>query len=216
VTDPYRTNPWPPFVDAVVLVFAAFVLVMLVAIAKERGLIADLSAQRAELAKVREDKKRIEKRLSALAAPAAMDIEDGRVILQGEVLFDSGSAELTPAGKAFIERLVGPMRELLAIEPDQMVMVAGHTDDMPVRPNNGKYASNWELSTARATSVARALTGVGLPETRVFAAGFGHNHPRVVNSSDDSRQKNRRIEVLLVPIHAVTEKALTAQAETMR
>jgi len=203
--DPYRTNPWPPFVDGIVLVFAAFVLVMLVVLAKERGLIADLGAQSMELEKLRADKKRIEKRLMALAAPAAVDVEDGRVILQGEVLFDSGSAELTSDGRAFIARLAPPLKELLAAEPDQMVMVAGHTDDLPVR-SNGRYPSNWELSTARATSVARALAGMDMQETRVFAAGFGQNQPRVPNSSDENRQKNRRIEVLLVPIHAVAHE----------
>lgn len=202
MSDPYRTNPWPPFVDGIVLVFAAFVLVMLVVLAKDRGLIADLGAQSKELEKLRADKLRIEKRLLAIAAPAAVDVEDGRVILQGEVLFDSGSAELTAEGKAFLARLAPPLKDLLAAEPDQMVMVSGHTDDMPVR-SNGRYESNWELSTARATSVARELARMQMQETRVFAAGFGQNHPRVPNTSEGNRQKNRRIEVLLVPIHAV-------------
>src|SRR5687767_14829241 len=112
-TDPCRSNPWPPFVDGIVLVFAAFVLIMLVVLAKERGLIADMSAQTAELEKLRADKKRIEQRLTALAGPAMLEVEDGRVILQGEVLFDSGSAELKEEGRAFIARLAAPLKELL-------------------------------------------------------------------------------------------------------
>ena len=127
------------------------------------------------------------------------------MILQGEVLFDSGADQLRPEGRAFLERLAPSLASLLAEEPDQMVLVGGHTDDRTLR-GDGRFASNWELSAARALAVTRVLTGAGLPSTRVVAAGFGSQHPRVPNADEHARRKNRRIEVLLVPIHAVASR----------
>jgi chemotaxis protein MotB len=86
-----------------------------------------------------------------------------------------------------------------------MVLVGGHTDDRTLR-GDGRFASNWELSTARALAVTRVLTGAGLPAARVVAAGFGAQHPRVANTDEAARRKNRRIEVLLVPIHSVASR----------
>ena len=199
-------NQWPPFVDAMVLVFAAFFFITLVALVKQQRTLGSLEAQSAELERLRADKARIEKRLSTLAGSAAfVEVEDGKVILQGEVLFDSGSAELRPEGEKFLRTLALPLKQLLEAERDQMVMIAGHTDDLPLRAS-ARFSSNWELSTARATSVAKALSAAELPEAKVIAAGFGQHHPRVANSDEASRKQNRRIEVLLVPMHAVTNQ----------
>jgi flagellar motor protein MotB len=133
------------------------------------------------------------------------EVEEGKVILQGEVLFDSGSDELRPAGRDFLGKLAPQLAGLLAAEPDQMVLVGGHTDDKLVR-NNARFASNWELSTARATAVTRVLMTGGVPAGHIVAAGFGAEHPRKPNSDDAARRQNRRIEVLLVPIHAVASR----------
>jgi chemotaxis protein MotB len=85
-----------------------------------------------------------------------------------------------------------------------MVLVGGHTDDRPI--HNARFPSNWELSTARAVAVSQALAGAGVDPTRLVASGFGPYHPRAPNRDDDSRRKNRRIEVLLVPIRAVSSR----------
>ena len=199
-------NQWPPFVDAMVLVFAAFFFITLIALVKQQRTLGSLEAQSAELERLRADKARIEKRLSTLAGSAAfVEVEDGKVILQGEVLFDSGSAELKPEGEKFLRTLALPLKQLLDAERDQMVMIAGHTDDLPLRAT-ARFSSNWELSTARATSVAKALSAAELPEAKVIAAGFGQHHPRVANVDEATRKQNRRIEVLLVPMHAVTNQ----------
>jgi flagellar motor protein MotB len=199
-------NQWPPFVDAMVLVFAAFFFITLIALVKQQRTLGSLEAQSAELERLRADKARIEKRLSTLAGSAAfVEVEDGKVILQGEVLFDSGSAELRPEGEKFLRTLALPLKQLLDAERDQMVMIAGHTDDVPLRAS-ARFSSNWELSTARATSVAKALSAAELPEAKVIAAGFGQHHPRVPNTDEAARKQNRRIEVLLVPMHAVTNQ----------
>jgi flagellar motor protein MotB len=200
----FPLNIWPPFVDALALVLAAFVLLMLVALVAQRGLLGRLRERDGELTRLREDKARIERRLRALAPRGSIDVDDGKVILQGEVLFDSGSDALKPAGAALMTEMGRNLPALLAAEPTQMVLVGGHTDDRPI--HGGRFASNWELSTARALAVARVLTAAGVPAGRVMAAGFGEHHPRAANDSEPGRAKNRRIEVLLVPVQAVSSR----------
>jgi flagellar motor protein MotB len=201
----FPVNVWPPFVDALVLVLAVFVLLSLIAFVAQQALVKRVREGAREIETLRAEKARIERRLRALAPGGAIEVEEGKVILQGEVLFDSGSDQLRPEGDAFIGRLAPTLVALLEAERDQMVLVGGHTDDRPLR-GDGRFASNWELSTARALAVTRVLTAAGLPATRVVAAGFGAEHPRVLNADEASRRKNRRIEVLLVPIQSVASR----------
>jgi flagellar motor protein MotB len=201
----FPVNVWPPFVDALALVLAAFVLLMLVALVAQQALVHRLRDRDHEVAALRAEKTRIERRLRALAASGMVEVDEGKVILQGEVLFDSGSDRLRAEGRAFLERLAPQLAGLLAAERDQMVLVGGHTDDRPLR-GNAAFPSNWELSTARAVAVTRVLMGAGLPAPRIVAAGFGAEHPRAPNLDEVSRRKNRRIEILLVPIHSVASR----------
>jgi len=143
--------------------------------------------------------------LRALAPSGTIEIEEGKVILQGEVLFDSGSDGLRPEGRLFLERIGSKLETLLESEPGQMVFVGGHTDDRALR-GNAAFASNWELSAARALAVTRVLIGAGLDRRRIVAAGFGAEHPRVPNADEAARRKNRRIEVLLVPMESVASR----------
>jgi flagellar motor protein MotB len=200
----FPVNVWPPLVDALTLALAAFVLLMVMAAAAQSGLVARLRAGERELAKVQKDKARIERRLRALAPSGGIEIEEGKVILQGEVLFASGSDELSPDGRATLGQMAPALAGLLAAEPDQMILVGGHTDDVPIA--NQRFASNWELSAARSTAVARALIGGGLPPSRVVASGFGSFHPRAPNRDAESRRRNRRIEVLVVPVRVVSSR----------
>jgi len=201
----FPVNVWPPFVDALVLVLAVFVLLSLIAFVAQQALVKRVREGAREIETLRAEKARIERRLRALAPGGAIEVEEGKVILQGEVLFDSGSDQLRPEGDAFIGRMAPTLVALLEAERNQMVLVGGHTDDRPLR-GDGRFASNWELSTARALAVTRVLTAAGLPATRVVAAGFGAEHPRVPNADEASRRKNRRIEVLLVPIQSVASR----------
>jgi flagellar motor protein MotB len=200
----FPINAWPPFVDALTLVLAAFVLLMIVALVAQRGLLGRLRERDQELTRLREDKTRIERRLRALAPRGSIDIDDGKVILQGEVLFDSGSDALRAGGDALMTEMGRSLAGLLALEPGQMVLVGGHTDDRPI--HGGRFGSNWELSAARALAVARVLMRAGVPSGRVVASGFGEHHPRASNDDEDGRARNRRIEVLLVPIQAVSSR----------
>ncbi|MFO0680721.1 MAG: OmpA family protein [Sandaracinus sp.] len=115
------------------------------------------------------------------------------VELPDNVLFDSGEAELKPEGQATLQS-VGQI--LMTIEGRQF-QVAGHTDSVPV--HGRRWASNWELSTARAVSVARFLIGAGMPADRLSAAGYADTQPVDTNDTDEGRAHNRRIEIVLVP-----------------
>jgi flagellar motor protein MotB len=203
--DLFPVNVWPPFIDAVVLALAAFVLLTIVALGVQQALQKRVRESDRELQSLRADKERIERRLRALAPSGTIEIEEGKVILQGEVLFDSGSDALRPEGRVFLERIGPKLETLLEAEPAQMVFVGGHTDDRALR-GNAAFASNWELSTARALAVTRVLIGAGLDSRRVVAAGFGAGHPRVANTDEAARRKNRRIEVLLVPMGSVASR----------
>lgn len=200
----FPVNVWPPFVDTLTLVLAAFVLLVAVAALAQRSLIAKLRAGENELERVRAEKARIERRLAALSSTGAITVEDGKVIVQGELLFASGSDELSPDGRATIEHLAPALGKLVAAEADQMIVIGGHTDDVPI--TNAHFRSNWELSAARATSVARALVAAGFPAERVVASGFGEHHPRVANDGPEARRQNRRIEVMVVPMHAMSSR----------
>jgi chemotaxis protein MotB len=203
-TELFPVNVWPPFVDALTLVLAAFVLLMVTAALAQRSLLVKVRSGENELEKLRDEKARIERRLKSLASTGSIEVEEGKVILQGEVLFASGSDVLSARGDDTLSKMAGPLAQLTAAEPDQMILVGGHTDDVPIA--NQRFASNWELSAARATQVAHALIQAGLPADRVVASGFGSYHPRASNIDPEGRQRNRRIEVLVVPIRAVSSR----------
>lgn len=125
-------------------------------------------------------------------------IEGDRFLLQAELLFPSGNADLSDQGKLELEELARLLKEIIPAIPDDLqwiLRVDGHTDRVPI--NSGKYPSNWELSTARAVSVVRYLAGQGIPEERLAAAGFSKFHPLDPTDTDQAYRKNRRIEIKL-------------------
>lgn len=200
----FALNVWPPMVDALALILAAFVFVFLVGAVRQADALQRLLKADRELSRMRAEKEALERRLSALARGAALQIEDGKFILQGEVLFDSGSDELRPEGAQLMTRLGQALGPVLVAEPDQAVMVGGHTDNVPIRTE--RFPSNWALSTARAEAVAKVLIAAGLSPERLVVAGFGSHRPRRDNGTEESRRQNRRIEVLLVPIKSVSTR----------
>ncbi len=110
------------------------------------------------------------------------------------ILFASGSAELKPEGKAVLKKLATQILKL----PDQRVRVEGHTDNVPI--STARFPSNWELSASRAAQVVRAFEEAGLDSTRLEAIGFGPNRPIEDNATAEGRSRNRRIEIVLVPV----------------
>ena len=129
------------------------------------------------------------------AGTLRVDIVDGRMVLQigTDILFPSGSADLSKEGVAALKQ-VG---SVLATMADNEYQVEGHTDDVPI--HNAMFASNWELSTTRATRVVQFLIGDGrLPAERLSAAGYAEHRPRVTNDSPDARARNRRVDIVVL------------------
>lgn len=122
-----------------------------------------------------------------------------RFVFQSEVLFLSGRTEINAAGRAEMAKLATALVDLEREIPDEIAWVLrvdGHTDDVPLS-GTGRLRDNWELSTARATSVVKLLIEQGVPPNRLVAAGFGEFQPLEPNSSDEARARNRRIELKL-------------------
>lgn len=121
-----------------------------------------------------------------------------RFVFQSEILFDTGSAVIGPEGRAQLERVAATLRDLSTDIPDDLdwvLQVNGHTDKVPIV--SGRYASNWELSTARAISVVRLMIDQGIPPHRLAAAGFAEFVPLTEGDSADALRRNRRIELKL-------------------
>ncbi|MEQ8656777.1 MAG: peptidoglycan -binding protein [Hyphomicrobiales bacterium] len=122
-----------------------------------------------------------------------------RFVFQSEVLFDSGAADINPGGSEELSRLADAVIELEAAIPSEInwvIRVDGHTDSRPLS-GTGLYATNWELSTARATSVVRFLIDEGVSPEHLMAAGFGEFQPIAEGEDDESLARNRRIEFKL-------------------
>jgi len=183
---------------------------------------ADLAAQKtqleADMVKLRGEKAAVEAEKQALLDQAAEkqrqydgivgqlkgEVQDGQlkitqyqnmltVDVADKILFDSGKAEIKGAGKAILKK-VG---EALS-KGDKSIRVVGHTDNVKVTAG-AAYASNWELSAARATTVVRFLQEqAGIEPKRLIAAGRGEYAPVAPNDSPENRQKNRRIEITLL------------------
>ncbi len=127
-------------------------------------------------------------------------LKDGlSVVLDDEVLFRSGSADLSADGK----KAVADLASQLGDQPYQIVVI-GNTDSVPVGVNSG-YASNWALAAARASAVVRHMADQGIPKQQLVAVSFGDTRPIASNDTAEGRSENRRIEVRLRPV-IVTEE----------
>ncbi len=121
-----------------------------------------------------------------------------RFVFQSEVLFPSGQAQMTPEGLAAIDQLAAAIVELekqIPPEIDWALQVDGHTDSKRIA--NPQFPSNWELSSARATSVVKYLISRGVSPKRLVAAGYGEFQPLEEGNSEDVLRRNRRIELKL-------------------
>jgi chemotaxis protein MotB len=119
----------------------------------------------------------------------------GRMVveLSENILFDSGKSELKKEGTAALQEVA----TVLGSIPDREFQIAGHTDNVPIK--SAKFASNWELSTARGVTVARSLAAQGVPANRLSAAGYAETQPVASNDTPEGRAQNRRIEIVLMP-----------------
>ena len=125
-----------------------------------------------------------------------------RLILDDDVLFASGSAELSAEGTAAIAQVSDELKDV----PYQIVVV-GNTDNVPIGPNTaGRYPSNWALAAARAAAVTRKMADGGIPKQQLVAVSFGDTQPIASNDTPEGRSENRRIEIRLRPVVPQTEE----------
>jgi chemotaxis protein MotB len=122
--------------------------------------------------------------------------KDGKVYvsLAEKLLFKSGSDVVDPKGKAALKTLA----TVLNSSKDFTVAIEGHTDDVPIKTK--RFTDNWDLSTARASSIVRILTNDnGFDSGRITSSGKSEFHPVSINTSAEGRANNRRTEVILSP-----------------
>ena len=166
---------------------------------------ADLQASVAELEK---EKDQVLQSAKGLESEMRNDLESKDVTiskLQGtrtvnildRVLFDSGEAELKPDGQAVLQKIAA----FLALHPELKIHVIGHTDNVPIRgAARSRFATNWELSTARALAAVRFLTEqAGVDPRRLGAVGYGEYRPVADNATPEGRARNRRIAITILP-----------------
>ena len=148
-----------------------------------------LSGQPSVLEKLSQDIEKVE-----LPEEMFVTIDDRGLVVsfRDTALFNKGSAELLPKAVKSLDRFI----KFLYVLPNQVV-IEGHTDDTPVV--TPLYPSNWELSSARASSVARFLEREGIRGGRMTVIGFGPYRPRFANDSPLKKALNRRIEIIVKP-----------------
>jgi chemotaxis protein MotB len=113
------------------------------------------------------------------------------IIINDSLLFKSGQAQIDPGFDKDLNQISG----ILSKYPNQ-IQIEGHTDSS--RINSGLYPSNWELSSARASSVVRAFIANGVPENQLLAIGYAANQPIDSNSSEEGRYRNRRVTIKII------------------
>jgi flagellar motor protein MotB len=125
----------------------------------------------------------------------------GVVRLSSDLTFEKGKDDVRPGPKAALEKFAKIMNTASAAP--FYVYVAGHTDDIPIRPGTAtfkRHPDNWYLSVHRAISVEQVLSGAGLKDTRIGAMGYGENYPIVPNAAGHKGSStNRRVELWVVP-----------------
>lgn len=182
------------------------------AAAKSEAALVDLKSQLAnsqaridELQKENESAQQTHKSLEE-EMRAALESKDVTISkLQGKltvnildrILFDSGEADLKPGGEGVLRKVA----EILTEHTNLQVHVVGHTDNVPIRPGaRSKFASNWELSTARATAAVRFMSEkAGVDPRRLGALGYGEFRPIADNATAEGRARNRRIAITILP-----------------
>ena len=194
-------------------------------IAKEREQLRQEQSQLAatleqeRLAK-EEEIKRLTRTQEELSKSLQDEISKGNITIQqvrdrltinmvDRVLFDSGQAQVKPAGVKVLKQVGDVLNKIT----DKQIRIEGHTDNVPISSKlQDRFKTNWELSTARATTVVRYLIDQGGVDRQYLSAvGYADTHPLASNDSEEGRSSNRRIEIVLYPKDL---KEIAGQVET--
>jgi flagellar motor protein MotB len=197
-----ETSVWAAFGDLMSGVLGAFVLILAVALVSQLDLAEQLRAEVQQRERETQRREALERALAGPLAAGRVTLNNGRIGIQGSVLFAPGSDQLHPEGLALLQSLAEPLQTYLA-QRDEVLMVSGFTDDRLVRSSGRdkqrKFEDNWELSALRALTVTRTLIQVGLPSSALFAAAFGPEQPVASNADAAGRALNRRVELAPTP-----------------
>lgn len=161
-----------------------------------------------ERAAKEEEIRRLTKTQEELSRSLQDEIAKGNITIQqvrdrltinmvDRVLFDSGQAQVKPAGLKVLKQVSDVLNKIT----DKQIRIEGHTDNVPISTKlQDRFKTNWELSTARATTVVRYLIDQGGVQPQALSAvGYADTHPIAGNDSEAGRSSNRRIEIVLYP-----------------
>ena len=197
-SDAQASPVWAIFSDLMAALVGILVLLLVWVIGIQLELSQSLEQEKAKRLAEEQRRMALEEALADPLASGRVTFHNGRIGISGSVLFQLNSDQLQPEGEALLSDLVKPLQVFLS-QHDDMLMVSGFTDDLPINRGNGRYADNWGLSAQRALTVTRTLIKQGMPADQVFAAAFGDNQPVAPNDNADSRARNRRVELTTVP-----------------
>jgi flagellar motor protein MotB len=196
------TPVWAAFGDLMSVLLGVFVLILVGVIGVQLELSSRLDHAVKEQQLETQRRKALEQALAGPLAAGRVTLVNGRIGINGSVLFALNSDALQPEGRELLKSLVGPLTEYLRTH-DEILMVSGFADDRQVRAGNRRFADNWELSAERALTVTRTFIDDGVPAPSIFAAAFGSEQPVSSNADDAGRAKNRRVEIAAVPKSSV-------------
>lgn len=131
------------------------------------------------------------------------DPETGVSKFHADILFASGSDQLRPSAQPILQEFANIMNDGAAQHLN--ILVVGHTDDQPIskQTTRARHETNWHLSTNRANSVITALQRFGVKPDRMGAAGYSQFQPLVSNRDEQTRQRNRRVEIFVLAPDAI-------------
>lgn len=189
---------WTVFGDLMSGLLGAFVLILIGVLGVQLELATHLESEVQKRKQEEQRRMALEKALAIPITAGRVSLNGGRIGISGSVLFLFNSAQLQPEGRLLLKSLVAPLRVYLG-ERNELLMVSGFTDDVPIHEGSTRFADNWELSAQRALTVTRALIDEGMPSSLVFAAAFGAEQPVASNADERGRSRNRRVEMAPVP-----------------
>jgi len=190
---------WAIFGDLMSGLVGVFVLLLVWALGFQLEIAQSLEEEVAKRQAEEQRRIALEEALADPLSTGRVTLHNGRIGISGSVLFASNSDQLQDEGRALLRTLVAPLGVYLK-DREQLLMVSGFTDDLPIQKGNIYYKDNLELSAQRALTVTRTLIEEGMPKSMVFAAAFGAQNPVVSNADAAGRSQNRRVEMAPVPI----------------
>jgi len=172
--------------------------------------ISKLKNDMSELERAKDElEKRLQDEINNKQVKVEMQSKGLVITFVSEVLFDSGKAKLRKDSYSKLDKVAGVLNTTVS---DLNVGIEGHTDNKPIKRSGWK--SNWELSTARALSVLHYLSDKSVSEPRLAAIGYGEYKPVASNDTKEGRQKNRRVEIVILPKTETTNSdAVSGQEE---